>query len=1066
MERRKYGFLSSILLLLLAGCGATASLKEVTQEQLDASLSVISGRNVSSGDSYQVYKAQVSEKYGNTYLSKESTFASNPIGFDIPDEHINSDSDRPAYAKDLIQNGSVEYKFNDFGSSNFGRYRLELEYYAPETFASTPLIELRINGVLPFSEASLIVLPLLYEDNIEKDADGNKLFDNYVNKYGDQMSPNQKRLLKWQTNGLYESTFQTTEPLIFDISSANPTITINNLSNEYFYIGKLTLVPVTKDLPYQQYYSTHASAQGTDDIEVNAIEYTYKNGNDISLSNEQTPAVIPYLDKRKLINVTSGWDKTGEAISFEIEVNSAGYYPITLHYYNGNDNFPLYRKIEVNGEVPFKEVENYKFPTTGSKYANKTIEDEDGNPYMFYLNQGKNTITLSATIEPLYDIYTNLMAVYDDINDFAIDIRKITGSSTDTYRTYKITQYFQDTNKVLRSYKYIIYDSYYKLKEIVGNKKASSVLTYFTRMFELIDEFLKDPDDLPLNLTKFSSGDSCLAKLIADTATSIQGTNMVLDTMYITNNKDSIRPSNASWFKNVGASFISLGQTFTSDKYKTVLNEGELNIWSARSQAYNDILQTFADNYFTPNTKTSEFPNGIKVNIRQMPSEDNLIYAYAANTVPDLALGINSGRAFEFALRGEAAYPLSDFDTSWKYTNNHWGFSPYYWDVAANVPHGQLLSMLYNDKFYSLPETTSIQLMFSRDDIMNVIGENGQPLEIPETWEELKGMLYRIQSYGMNFYYTTSASGSLKPLATTAQFILQNNGKILKDYAYESDLRSNETYEALKLLTDLYTIYALPTEVASFYNHFRYGTYPLGISDLGMYLSLKYVAPELLGKWSVHHVPGIRQNKNSEGEYDDINNDGVGDEISRWYISNGSSAMIFNNSKLIDEAWLFLQWWMQTDIQEMFTEALQASFGPSVLWVSANMDAIKSLPIDTNVREVALEQVKWIVDLQQIPGQYMLERGLSDIWNMVVFGKQSSGNATTKNTIGEAIDLQKILIDREIQRKLEEFGYFDTNKTTPTRDYIMRSYNWVQSCFDNYKNGTKGGNAQNGVCPI
>ena len=57
----------------------------------------------------------------------------------------------------------------------------------------------------------------------------------------------------------------------------------------------------------------------------------------------------------------------------------------------------------------------------------------------------------------------------------------------------------------------------------------------------------------------------------------------------------------------------------------------------------------------------------------------------------------------------------------------------------------------------------------------------------------------------MNFYYPTSASGSLKGLASTAQFILQNNGKLLTDDAYSANIRDDATYEGLKLLTDLST---------------------------------------------------------------------------------------------------------------------------------------------------------------------------------------------------------------------------------------------------------------------
>ncbi len=1066
MKNMKRAWLSLGILFLATGCGSKLNSQSVDPEVLQASVVRLNERVSSAKLSYFNYINEVNERYQNHYLTSDCEQSILPTGIKPTEDLIEINGETPDYAVVALGNTPVEYVVNEFGASKFGRYRLELEYYVPTTFAASALIKIQINQQQPFTEADTLVLPLLYEDSVTRDENGKKKFDDYTTKYGDQMTPTQKRVLKWQNEGLYESKFATSEPLVFDLNTNNPKISITNLSNDYFYVGKLTLKPVLEDISYQQYLEKQAFSQGNDKIELNAIEYAYKNTNDTTLTNEQSPAVEPYDHKRKLLNVTSGWDQSGQSISWTFNVKSAGYYPITIHYYNDNDNFPLFRKVQINGKVPFKEMENYSFPSTGSHYENETLSNEDGEKYYFYLPSGENTITLTTTIEPLIEVYNNLMLVYEDINYFSIEIRKITGAAIDPYKDYEITKYFTDTTSVLRAYKNIILDSYAKLKDFVGNNKSSSVLSYFQRMIELVNELLKKPDDLPLKLSKFSSGDNCLAKLVADTANTLQSSNMVFDTMYVTNDDSFIRPSNASWASSFYSSLVTLGQTFSSDKYKTILNSGELNVWSARSQAYNDILQTFADNEFTPNTKCAEFPDGIKVNIRQMPSEDNLIYAYAANTVPDLVLGINSGRAFEFALRGDAAYPLSDFDDTWKYKNNHWGFSPYFWDVTENMPHGQLMSMLYNDKFYSLPESTGSQLMFSRDDIMNVMGDNGQPLSVPNTWTELIGMLYRIQSSGMNFYYPTSASGSLKGLSTTAQFILQNNGTILTEDGFTTNLRDIKTYEGIKLLTDLYTIYALPTEVASFYNHFRYGTYPLGIGDLSMYLQLKYVAPELLGKWSVHQIPGIAQQPQADGTYKDLNHDGTPDEVSRWFISNGSAAMIFNNSKLIDEAWLFLQWWMSTDIQEAFTEALQSSFGPSVVWFSANLDAAKSLPVDSNVRDIVLEQVKWIVDLQQIPGQYMLERGLSDIWNTVVFGTATTAGTSGKLTVGEAIDLQKVLMDREIQRKMEEFGYYDTKKGQSTREYIIRNYDWVESCFTNYQNNTKGGNSSTPYCAI
>ena len=1066
MGKIKKTILLASLLFLIVGCSSNSNYNAIDEKTLQSSVDTLNNRDSSYKTSYYFVNKTLNEKYSDKYLTSSSQKELLPVGNKPNSELVDYDESFPTYSVVVLGNNSTTYTIENLASKDYGRYYLYLEYFIPSTFAASALIKVDINGAMQFNEANTILLPILYEDNVEKDSDGNKIFEK--TRYGDEMSPSQKTIKKWNETGLYESTYSTTMPVVFELNTEKVEITITNLSSDYFYLGKLIVKPVTPFKSYLDVYGKdNTKTLGNDKIKVNAINYSSKNSNDITLANEQTPSASPYRDDRKLINVTSNWSKSGQAITYDVDIDSEGYYPLTFHYYNSNDNFPIYRKIEINGEVQFNEVLNYRFPETGSYYKNITISNDDGEPYYFYFKKGKNTITLTATTEPLLEVYTNLMAIYDDINDFAIEIRKLTGASVDSYRDYKLTEHNPSTVRILKSYKNIILDSRYKLRQIVGNDKSSNALSYFQRMIELVDDFIKEPDDLPLKLNSFSAGDNCLAKLVADTATTLQSSNMVLDCLYLTDRNDAIvGKENASWVSSFYSSLVSLGQTFSSDKYKTLLNEGELNIWSARSQAYNDILQAFADNEFTPNTKCAKYPNGIKINIRQMPSEDNLIYAYAANTVPDLALGINSGRAFEFALRGNAAYPLSDFDDTWEFKNNHWGFTPYYFDVASNMPHGQLMSMIYNDKIYSLPESTSVQLMFTRDDMMSVMGEDKTPLAIPNTWDEVIGDLYTIQSYGSNFYYPASASGSLKGLSTTSQFILQNNGKLLSDDAYTVNLRDDKTYEGLKLLTDLYTIYSLPTEVGSFYNHFRYGTYPIGIGDLSMYLSLKYVAPELLGKWSVHMIPGIKQEKLEDGTYKDLNGDGIGDEISRWFISNGSSAMIFNNSKLIDEAWLFLQWWMSTPIQEKFTEALQSAYGPSVVWFSSNLEAAKSLPIDSNVREVVLEQVKWIIDLQQIPGQYMLERGLSDIWNTVVFGTSSSSSTTSKTSIGEAIDLEKVLMDREIQRKMEEFGYYDTIKGSGTRKYILRDFDWVEACFKNFKENKKGENKASPYCPI
>lgn len=1036
------------VLILTTSCSSAVEPYHVSDNTLSESINGLLNRSDEAKDYIYRYQ-ELMGKYSR-YVDKEKEITLKPTGINPANDVAGEKKENIAVLLSRELGGEVKYTIPT-GALPTGLYTLELEYYISDKSISNGLVGVYVGSSLQFAQASSIELPILYEDDVEY-KNGKKDFDAYVNKYGDQMAPKTKRYGTWNKVALNTNLYDTADAALFEIFPTTSSINIRNSSEDELYVKNLTIVPYNPLQDYTAYYSKLKNKEvGSGTYKLNAIDYTYKNTKAIRLSTEMTATVAPFDNYKKMLNILNGWDTAGQSATWTLTVDKTGLYPLTFHYYNGTNDAPVYRSIYINGEIPFAEFKNYRFPTTGSGYKNLTLKS--GNQELaYYFEAGKSyEITIKSEKEVFAPSYYNLMAIYDDINDFAIDIRKITGASVDTNRQWKLTKYFKETEQVLQYYKNVIYYEYNRLSKMVN--ESSMLLSYFPRMTQLIDSFIKNPDNIPNNLNKFSSGDSCLAKLIADTANMLTSTGMTLDMIYVTNDEDKIPAANASGWENFKNSMSSLYDTFVSDRYKTELDDGQLNVWVNRSLTYIEIMQTMADNYFTPSTVSAEYPEGIKVNIRQMPGEQNLILANAANQTPDLALGVTAGLAFEFALRGNASYPLSDFED--------------FWEVAGNVPAGQLLSSLYQDKIYGLPETSTAQVMYARNDILEVLGDGGTELEVPNTWDDLVYILPRLQSFGMNFYYPASVSSSLKPISATAQMIIQNGGKLYSDDGYSIDLRSEESLKGLQTLTDLYTIYALPAEVSNFFNSFRYGSIPIGISDISMYLSLKYVAPELAGKWKVTLPPGVKQNCSiADGTCKDINADGTPDDVSRWYISNGTTSLIFNKSKKIDEAWLFNKWWMSTDVQTEYAETLQAIYGPSFVWFSANNEAAKQLLVDDDVRDVILESQKWIIDLQQLPGQYMIQRGLSDIWNTVVLGKASSGTAAVVMSVANAVDLNKVIMDREIQRKMEEFGYYDTQAKKGIKEYKIRSYDWIRDCISNYNNGVKTGNTSSNSCPI
>jgi hypothetical protein len=109
-----------------------------------------------------------------------------------------------------------------------------------------------------------------------------------------------------------------------------------------------------------------------------------------------------------------------------------------------------------------------------------------------------------------------------------------------------------------------------------------------------------------------------------------------------------------------------------------------------------------------------------------------------------------------------------------------------------------------------------------------------------------------------------------------------------------------------------------------------------------------------------------------------------------------------------------MKWWMSTETQVEFQQQLILNYGQEYLWSSANVDAFQYSPIPQEHIDVILEQWKWLQEPVKLPGSYMQERELSNVWNEIVF---DGANPRV------AIDNSITIINREITRKMEEFGY-------------------------------------------
>ena len=214
-------------------------------------------------------------------------------------------------------------------------------------------------------------------------------------------------------------------------------------------------------------------------------------------------------------------------------------------------------------------------------------------------------------------------------------------------------------------------------------------------------------------------------------------------------------------------------------------------------------------------------------------------------------------------------------------------------------------------------------------------------------------------------------------------------------------------------MTELYTVYGMQQSVPSLYNSFRYGEIPIAIGDMGLYLQLTYAAPELSGLWDIALTPGTDKNG----------------ETVRWQSADSTACMIFKSTKKSDMAWKFLKWWLSDDIQSEYAQLLTGTYGPEYFWSTANLKAFAELPLPENHKKVILKQWEWQKEVMYHPANYMIERDISNIWtNIVVNGMEFS----------DAVDNAVVSSDREVLRKLLEFGYCD-ERGTKIKDYTTNS---------------------------
>jgi len=806
------------------------------------------------------------------------------------------------------------------------------------------------------------------------------LWQNAVNPFetdrnGNDVMPTQKLYQGFKQMALRDSLNGKSYPLTFTFPKGTSTLALTMSAGQTLIKDAFLKTPATRE-GYADYAEEHKAAvpyQGNA-IVLEAEEPYYKNDNSIIYEASKDVNVTPYdTDHLRLNTLSLGNTQSNQEVTYQVEAPSDGYYQIALSYFNSIANRADFLRLSIDGEVPFGEVACYPF-YANSVYETQAFKDTKTNePYRFYLTAGVHELSFAVDGSLFADVNDTLQTIGDGISSLYLQLRTLSVQSGDASREWDPEEDFPGVVNELRSYSSDLKNVYQEVKKRNGSSILNEGNVYLSNAYSSLDGLLKEPQYLPNNNGELAEGSGSIQSAIASAMNYLSTATISIDKIFVSAlNDKSVFSTKSGWFRF----WEGVKSFFGSFHSGAIYSDKEaLEVWVNRPTMYIDLMQNMVDTTFTKKT-------GIKVNFERLSDEGKLILSAAAGSAPDAVLGLSNWLPYELGIRG-LSQDLREFSN--------------YNSVIARFAPGAMLPLVSDNIGVGLPETQDFYVTYYRKDLVSNEG-----LALPSTWQEVLDLLPTLQRKGMNYYIPLSSSVSSKALATTAPFIQQMGASLWQENAdgtITTGIDSEKGLSAVTLMTNFYLLYGMSLQVNNFFDSFRNGSLPIGVAPMEIYQKLQYAAPELAGKWDIAPAPGVEDASGT---------------IERWQAGSATACLLMKNSKSKTAGWDFLQWWEEASTQAAFANTLRNTVGSEYIYIPANLEAFDQLALPSAHKQVIRDQWKWMAEYPRVPGWYMLERELSNAWNKIVLNGAN---------FRSAIDAAVSLINKEVSRKMTQFGY-------------------------------------------
>ncbi len=845
-------------------------------------------------------------------------------------------------------------------------YCIGFDYLSYDSSILPIEFSLMIDGEFPFYELRSLKFETSWVSSGKKSID----------RYGNEIVTLPDKLVRWEYKEVSDAGYRYDLPLAIQLEAGRRTITLS-IKEGTFLLGNVALSAPEEIAPH----TSSQKAEGKALITIQGEDFYIRNDSSIHAVGEYSASVAPSYVKETILNTVDedSFNEAGQTITYSFEVEEAGYYYTALNYRQSEKNgFPVFLDIRYDGIIPDSAFNNYPLKYA-AKYTTSALEAEDGSKLGVYLGKGTHTISFTISQDPVRFALEAVDEIMNGISDLSLEVTKVAGTNRDKYRDLKLNRYIPDIEERLMGWVDRLYAIAGEATRFVDTDDPERVaaFAYLLIAAKQLKTLAEEPNELVYRVDELATSTNSINTQIANFVDIIRKNNTSIDRIYVFQG-EKVPSSKAGFFEGIRLSVGRFFNSFFGQSYSASnADPSHIQVWVNRPRQYVEIMQKMIDDQFTSQT-------GIEVDLAIMTDAQKLILSNASDDTPDIATGINYSIPFEMAIRG-ALVDLTKFED--------------YREIFGRYSDGMLVPSVIGEGLYSLPETMNFYSLFYRTDILGKLG-----LEAPDTIDELVAMLPDLQMRGLNVYYPTAVMLTMRNFHGVTPLIFQNDGTLYGRTAQDLMIDSEATITGFTELTDLFTLYDLPVDVPNFYQHFRNGDLPVGIADFNSYNLIKNAAPEIENSWAIAPVPGVVDEKTGE--------------IKRFMSGGAESTVMFaSDDEREQKAWEFMKWWSSADVQAEFGQMVQIMYGDEYIWPTANLEAFARLPYPTSDKEIIMEQAQYILEAPRLLGSYMLERELSNAFNDVVVNGE-----TVRSRIDEAVKT----VNRETDRKLEEFGYIDS----------------------------------------